>query len=433
MKVYLDMVGCRLNQSELERMARTFRALGHTLVDDPGQADVAVVNTCAVTHKAVADSRKLIRRLHRAGAKQVAVTGCWVTLEPEKAQALPGVRWVIPNPEKDHLVARVLGLPEAEFDLEPIEREPLPGLRLRTRAFIKVQDGCDLRCTFCITTIARGPSRSRPIEDVLADVRAALRGGAKEIVLTGVHLGAWGRDLDPPMHLRDLVRAILRRTEVPRLRLSSLEPWDLDEDFFALWEDPRLCRHLHLPLQSGSAPVLRRMARRTTPEAYARLVETARRLIPDVAITTDIIVGFPGETEQEFEESVAFVRNMNFAGGHVFTYSERPGTAAARMPNPVPMPVRKERNERMRAVLEESAARYRQRFLGRTLTVLWEATSTLGPQGWTLTGLTDNYLRVQAVAPRDLWNELTPVRLVRENGSGVLIGELVTSGLEIAK
>lgn len=426
MKVYLDTIGCRLNQSEIETFARQFRAAGHEIVADPREADLVVVNTCAVTQKAVADSRKLIRRLARQGRASIAVTGCWASLEPQAAQALPQVRWVVPNLEKDRLVATVLDLPQETFDLEPVEREPLPGLRLRTRAFIKVQDGCDLRCTFCITTVARGPSRSRAIDQVVADVQAALRGGAQEIVLTGVHLGAWGKDLDPPLHLKDLVATLLRRLPIPRLRLSSLEPWDLSEDFFELWEDPRLCRHLHLPLQSGSPTVLRRMARRTTPEAYARLLETARRYIPEVAITTDIIVGFPGETEREFEESLAFVRTMEFAGGHVFTYSERPGTAAARMPNPVPHRVRKERNARMRAVLEESATRYRRRFLGRTLTVLWEAASTLGPQGWTLTGLTDNYLRVRAMAPQNLWNRLTPVRLTHESTDGILLGQLLS-------
>ncbi len=423
MKVYLDTVGCRLNQAEIERMAREFRAAGHTLVAAPGEADLVVLNTCAVTQAAVADSRQKARQAARAGARAVVLTGCWATLEPQAAAALPAVTQVVPNPQKDHLVPQVLGLPPQAFDLEPIAREPLPGARLRTRAFIKVQDGCDNRCTFCVTTIARGPGRSRPVAEVLADVRAALRGGAQEVVLTGVHLGSWGQDLTPPRTLRHLVQAVLRETEVPRLRLSSLEPWDLDEAFFSLWEDPRLARHLHLPLQSGSAATLRRMARKITPEAFARLVETARRLIPDVAITTDVIVGFPGETEAEFAESLAFVREMAFAGGHVFTYSERPGTAAARMPNPVPHAVRKARNAQMRAVLEESARRYRQRFVGQTLTVLWESAAALGPQGWTLQGITDNYLRVRATAPRNLWNRLTPVRLLRVQ-DGLLEGQL---------
>lgn len=411
MRVYLDTVGCRLNQSEIETFARQFGALGYTLVASPEEADLAVINTCAVTAEAASDSRQKIRQAARAGAKEIAVTGCWSTLQPEAAAALPGVRHVIPNARKDRLVAEVLRLPEEVFDLEPLVRQPLPGARLRTRAFIKVQDGCDNRCTFCITTVARGPGRSRPVAEVLADVQGALMGGCQEIVLTGVHLGSWGQDFSPPLHLRHLVQAILRETDVPRLRLSSLEPWDLDEQFFALWEDSRLCRHLHLPLQSGCAATLRRMARKTTPESFAALVAAARALIPGVAITTDIIVGFPGETQAEFNESLEFVRAMKFAGGHVFTYSARPGTVAARMPNQVPHPIRKERNAQMRAVLAESAAAYQKAFLGHVLPVLWESAAALGPEGWRMSGLTDNYLRVSAYAPQHLWNRITPVRL----------------------
>ncbi len=424
MRIYLDQLGCRLNFSENYTLAGRLQAAGHQVVARPEDAQVIVLNTCAVTQAAVADSRQKARQAARAGAKRLVLTGCWATLEPQAAAELPRVAQVVPNLQKEHLVPQVLGLPPEAFDLEPVAREPLPGARLRTRAFIKVQDGCDNRCTFCVTTIARGPGRSRSEEEVLADIRAALRGGAQEIVLTGVHLGSWGKDLSPPRHLRDLVRLILRRTEVPRLRLSSLEPWDLDEAFFSLWEDPRLARHLHLPLQSGCAATLRRMARKTTPEAFARLVEAARRAIPEVAITTDIIVGFPGETEQEFAESLAFVEAMDFAGGHVFTYSERPGTAAATMPNQVPHAVRKARNARMRAVLEAAATRYRHRFLGRTLTVLWESALALGPEGWTLHGLTDNYLRVRAIAPANLWNRLTPVRLTQLHPEGHLEGQL---------
>ncbi len=425
MRIYLDTLGCRLNQAEIERLARYFRAAGHELVGDPAQADLAVLNTCAVTQKAVADSRQRARQLARAGAGALALTGCWVTLEPDAAAALPQVRWVVPNPEKDALAARVLDQPLEAFDLEPVAREPLPGLRLRTRAFIKVQDGCDNRCTFCITTVARGPGRSRAIDEVVADVRAALRGGAQEIVLTGVHLGSWGADLTPRRHLRHLVAELLERLDIPRLRLSSLEPWDLDAAFFDLWQDPRLARHLHLPLQSGSAATLRRMARKTTPPAFRALVEEAVARIPGVAITTDIIVGFPGESEAEFAESLAFVESLPLAGGHVFTYSERPGTAAARMPNPVPHGVRKERNARMRAVLAEAAAGYRARFVGRTLTVLWERATRLDADGlWVLEGLTDNYLRVRARAPQNLWNRLTPVRLLRVAEDGVLEGEI---------
>lgn len=417
MKVYLDTIGCRLNQSEIESMARQFRAAGHEIAAAPEEADLAVVNTCAVTSEAVSDSRQKIRHITRLGADEVVVTGCWATLQPGQAAALPGVKRVIGNQEKDTLVADLLDLPFANFDLEPIVREPLPGLHRRTRAFIKVQDGCDNACTFCITTVARGAGRSRPVGDVLMDIRAALAGGTKEIVLTGVHLGSWGRDFGS--HLRGLIRAILDETETPRLRLSSLEPWDLDAEFFSLWRDARLCRHVHLPLQSGSRSVLRRMARKTTPESFRELVAAARAVMPEVAVTTDVIAGFPGETEDEFAETLTFIQEMDFAGGHVFTYSSRPGTAAARMKNQIPMDVRKRRNAILREAFEHSARAYRTRFLGHTLPVLWESALENGPQGWRMSGLTDTYLRVAAHMSRPLWNEISLVRLEAVTADGV--------------
>jgi threonylcarbamoyladenosine tRNA methylthiotransferase MtaB len=411
MRIYLDTVGCRLNQSEIESMARQFRAAGHEIVASAEGADLAVVNTCTVTGEAASDSRAAVRRAKRLGAGEVVVTGCWATLEPQKAGELPGVRKIVPNPQKDSLVADLLCLPQDFIDLEPLARQPLPGLHGRTRAFIKVQDGCDNRCTFCITTVARGAGRSRPVDEVIADIQAALDGGTQEVVLTGVHLGSWGRDFDPPRHLSDLVAVLLSQTGVPRLRLSSLEPWDLQADFFALWSDPRLCRHLHLPLQSGSPTVLRRMARKTTPQKFSALVTTARAAIPDVAVTTDVIVGFPGETEAEFAETLEFVRRMDFAGGHVFTYSERPGTAAARMPDQVPHELRKQRNAVLRRAFDEAAEAYRRRFLGRRLPVLWEATDEYSEAGWRLEGLTDNYLRVTALAVQPRWNRIDVVTL----------------------
>lgn len=420
MKIYLDTIGCRLNQSEIETYARQFLATGHILVPDSAQADLTVVNTCSVTTAAAADSRKVIRRAARAGAGEVIATGCWATLEPGAAAALPGVSKVVTNIEKDGLVADTLQLSPEDIDVEPVVRVPVPGARLRTRAFIKVQDGCDNRCTFCITTIARGAGRSLSVQAVLADVQAALLGGAQEIVLTGVHLGSWGHDFDSPQTLKSLVVEILKSTDTPRLRLSSLEPWDLDQDFFSLWDNPRLARHLHLPLQSGSAATLRRMARKVTPESYAQLIQAARVVMPDVAITTDIIAGFPGEREKEFAESLDYVRQMAFADGHVFTYSERPNTAAATMPNSVPHSERKARNAQIRAVLEKSATAYRQSFVGQQRSVLWENVTKLGAQRWTLNGLTDNYLRVIAEAPRDLWNQITPVMLTERNEHGLL-------------
>jgi threonylcarbamoyladenosine tRNA methylthiotransferase MtaB len=278
MKVYLDSIGCRLNQSEIESIACQFRIAGHEIVAKAEMADLAVVNTCAVTNEAASDSRGKIRQIARAGVGQIIPTGCWTTLQPREAAVLPNVACVVSNDRKDYLVQDILFPTQEKFDVEPLARLPLPGLRKRTRAFIKVQDGCDNHCTFCITTVARGRSRSRSVAEVIQDVRYALRGGTKEIVLTGVHLGAWGQDFDG--HLRKLIAAILRITDIPRMRLSSLEPWDLNADFFSLWEDKRLMPHLHLPLQSGCSATLRRMARKTTPSSFRELVSVVCGVIP---------------------------------------------------------------------------------------------------------------------------------------------------------
>ena len=422
MKIYLDTIGCRLNQAEIETMARQFRGAGHEIVALAELADMAVVNTCAVTNDAASVSRGKIRQIARAGVDEIVATGCWATLQPQQVSDLPNVFRVIHNDHKDHLVADVLDLPQHTFDLEPISRVPLPGLHRRTRAFIKVQDGCDNHCTFCVTTVARGEGRSRPMAEVIQDIQSALDGGAKEIVLTGVHLGSWGYDFH--MHLKELIKTILRETDVPRLRLSSLEPWDLDEDFFLLWDDSRLMPHLHLPLQSGCESTLRRMARKTTPDSFRALAAAARDTIPNVAITTDIIAGFPGETEDEFAESLAFVQEMNFSGGHVFTYSPRPGTGAARMKGQVRPEIRKRRNHILRDALEESEKSYREKFVGEKASVLWESTSEMGESGWQMEGLTENYLRVRSFAASPRWNELDDVRLIGLADNGI-VGEII--------
>lgn len=420
MKIFLDSVGCRLNQSEIETYARQFRAAGHTLVEKAEQAELVVINTCTVTSAAASDSRQKIRRVVREGAKEAVVTGCWSTLAPAEAAALPGVRLVVPNEQKDRLVSQVLQMEPEVFEREFIVREPIPGIRLRTRAFIKVQDGCDNRCTFCITSLARGAARSRSVKEILIDIQAAVTGGVQEVVLTGVHLGSWGHDFSTPQHLSFLIKTILAETDVPRLRLSSLEPWDLEADFFSLWQDPRLCRHLHLPLQSGSAATLRRMARKTTPHSFANLVNFARSSCPDIAITTDIISGFPGETQVEFEETLDFIARMQFAGGHVFPYSPRLGTAAAKMPGQVPYAVRKTRGAQLMELLNNSAEHYQRRFLGQVLPTLWESAEAVGPEGWQVSGLTDNYLRVHAQTPQHMWNRISSVHLSNYTKAGLL-------------
>jgi threonylcarbamoyladenosine tRNA methylthiotransferase MtaB len=293
-----------------------------------------------------------------------------------------------------------------------------------TRAFVKVQDGCDNRCTFCIVTVARGVSRSRPVAEVVAEINRLVALGYQEAVLSGVHLGSYGHDSGDRRGLQHLVRAILAETDLPRLRLSSLEPWDLDASFFELWQDERLLPHLHLPLQSGCDATLRRMARRTNQAQFSQLVEAARAAIPDLSITTDIIVGFPGETEAEFAESIAFVEQMAFAKLHIFRFSRRAGTAAATMRGQVPAPVMQERSQRMHILNAELERAFRQKFVGRTMPVLWESHEPYG-FGAQWSGLTGNYVRVVThTSPEiNLRNQVIDTKLL-ETAPAVLLGQL---------
>lgn len=411
MNVFFDTIGCRLNQSEIEIMASQFRRAGHTVVGDASNADLVIVNTCAVTSAAASDSRQKIRQAANKGAGQIIATGCWATLEPQVALTLPGVENVVLNENKEHLVSDYLKVTPLIFDLEPLAREPLPGDHQRTRAFIKVQDGCDNFCTFCITKVARGKGVSRPTNEILKDIESALNGDVKEIVLTGVHLGSWGKDFSQKQHLRDLIETILKVTSVQRLRLSSLEPWGLGESFFSLWEDQRLCPHLHLPLQSGSAEILKRMARKTTPEKFMRIVEDARAVVPEIAITTDMIVGFPGETDELFAESMEFVKAINFSAGHIFPFSPRPGTAAAKYQEQIPGMIKKRRSAAMRAIFAEMTHLYQSSYIGKEVDVLWENGELQSDGNWRMKGLTGNYLRIATKDKDNLVNQIHQVKI----------------------
>ncbi|MFQ6100523.1 MAG: tRNA (N(6)-L-threonylcarbamoyladenosine(37)-C(2))-methylthiotransferase MtaB [Anaerolineae bacterium] len=418
MNVHLQSLGCRLNQSEVATLAHRFVAAGHAIVDDPVQADLCVVNTCAVTAEAERKSRRCVRTLARANHQaRIAVVGCYATLAHQQCTDLPGVAWVVPNAEKERVGEMV-----APDSLTP---SPTPGgggrgASPRTRAFVKAQDGCDNRCTYCIVRLLRGPARSRSLADVVAEVQALAETGCQEAVLTGVNLGSYGRDLGISDGLHALITNLLDHTDLPRLRLSSLEPWDLDETFFSLWENPRLCRQLHLPLQAGCDETLHRMGRRITAAEFARLVEAARAVIPDLAVTSDVIVGFPGEDETAFRASYDFVAAMEFARLHVFPYSPRPGTAAARLPDRVDRAVRRARAHTMRELGAEQALRFGQRFVGREVVVLWEQRQRDGL--WT--GLTDNYLRVVTHAEGDLHNQLTLTQLTAAQ-NGYLVGRVI--------
>lgn len=430
MRIRLDSIGCRLNISEIEAMGRQFVSAGHRLVGPGEAADLYVFNTCAVTHVAARRSRQVVRQMrrHNPNAK-VVVTGCYAELEPETIANL-GADWVVGNDAKDtlpQLLAERGWLTDAD-PIPAIDAASFITLEesgpMHTRAFIKVQDGCDNRCTFCIVTIARGAGRSRSIADVVAEVQRLVGLGYQEAVLSGVHLGSFGHDRPKSGGLKALVEAILADTDMPRLRLSSLEPWDLAPDFFEAWRNPRLLPHLHLPLQSGSDEILRRMARRTSQEEFAALLESARAAIPDVSITTDVIVGFPGESEAEFAASYDFVEQMAFAKLHIFRFSAREGTTAAKMRGQIPSKVVQGRSQKLHALNADLEDTFRRRFVGRSLPVLWESSEPYGfGQQWS--GLTGNYLRVvtQTANGVDLRNQVIETQL-GDTVPGALVGAL---------
>tara|TARA_B100000586_G_scaffold140945_1_gene102093 strand:- start:991 stop:2295 length:1305 start_codon:yes stop_codon:yes gene_type:complete len=422
-----------LNIGEAEHLARVLAVSGHRIVGPGEAADLMVLNTCAVTHVAARKSRKLIRHWRRVNpTAAIIVTGCYAELSPDEVAAL-GADFVIGNQYKDELPSV---LEEAGFlndtqvlpspDAFPIQSDAALGGNWngRTRAFVKVQDGCDNRCTFCIVSVARGSSRSIAVGEIVAEIRDLVQAGYREAVLSGVHLGSYGHDQNSQEGLLGLVRSILHETTIARLRLSSLEPWDLRPEFFSLWEEePRLLPHVHLPLQSGCDDTLRRMARRTDQTSFRTLVRQAREAVPELSITTDIIVGFPGESDMEFETSFSFVEEMKFSKLHVFRYSPREGTVAAMMPGQVLPRIVQERSNRMQALGAVYEADFKARFIGRTVPVLWESAEPR-PECVRWSGLTGNYIRVVAETGKDidLTNKVTETTLVREL-PGAVLGE----------
>jgi threonylcarbamoyladenosine tRNA methylthiotransferase MtaB len=418
-RVYFTNLGCKLNQAEIERFARDFLAAGHQVVGSPGEADLHVVNSCTVTRTAARSSRKAAGRGRRPGLRTV-LTGCYAS-DPTSAARLAGVDLVVPNAEKDRLLERVqAAFPEMERENPevPVPYVPLPFGN--TRALLKVEDGCNMRCAFCIIPQTRGRQRSRPPAEVVAEARSLAAAGYREIVVTGVQISAYRWE---GHGLGELVRDLLRESGAPRLRLTSIAPWDLDDRLLDLWSDRRLCRHLHLSLQSGATATLRRMRRPYTAESYARLLERVRAAVPGVAVTTDVIAGFPGETAAEFAASLAFVAAAGFAKVHAFPFSPRPGTEAADLPGPVhPVEIR-ERMDRMLAAAAQAEAEFCRAALGRRETVLWER-----PRDGMGQGLTDNYIRVLSPQGAALWNRFSEVELMDLVADGVS-GRVTTTEL----
>lgn len=435
-RIAFTTLGCKVNQADTDEWVRGFRDLGYEIVDFDDVADAYVVNTCTVTHVADRKSRQLLRQARRTSpAALVVAAGCYASVAPQELAKMAEVDLVVGGSEKDRLVEMVHdaleGADERPYETLAGDVHLAAG---RTRGFVKISDGCNKFCAFCIVPYARGRERSVPFDVVVSRVDALARAGLREIVLTAVHMGTYGRDLGDGSTLRRLVERILSTTPVERLRLSSIEPEDFDDGLLDLWPNSRLCRHFHLALDSGCDATLQRMRRRYDTATYAALVDRIRRAVPDVAITTDVMVGFPGETEAEFAESYAFVQQMGFAGIHVFPYSARRHTVGSRLPNQVHPEAKRERTTAMLALAEQSASRFRAGLLGQHTRVLVESEVTLHDReatsaaGGVWEGLTDNYVRVFVQAPAgsavSLSNTFAETLLQRPHPNG-LWGEIV--------
>jgi threonylcarbamoyladenosine tRNA methylthiotransferase MtaB len=415
--VALDSLGCKLNQAEIQQLARQLEAAGYRLVAPSEKADIYILNTCSVTHVADSKSRHLLRlaKRHNPAARLVAI-GCYAHRAPKELAQIEGVELVLGNDRKMNLLG-LLG-----DNVTPLRSDgPAVSWREsgRTRAFLKIQNGCKNFCAYCIVPLVRSKEENVPPEKVTALVKGLVAQGYREVVLTGTEIGAYnGKGID----LEGLIRRILADTPVPRLRLSSLQPHQISPSLIGLMQDTRLCPHFHLSLQSGSGAVLQRMKRRYTADDYRRTVALIRANVPEAAITTDVIVGFPGETEAEFRETADFCRKIKFARIHVFPFSPRPGTAAATMPRQIAAAVKKERAQTMLTLAKESALDFKQRSLGKTMAVLWEKES-----GGLWSGLTGNYIKVYLKSREDLTNKIQPVKLVKIYRDGVW-GEILSKG-----
>jgi len=425
MKIHLKTLGCRLNEAELESWAEAFQSKGHRLTDDSEHADLLVINTCAVTQEAVKKSRQIIRRTHRNNPMaKLVVSGCYASLDEKIQHDIPGIDLVINNQQKDQLVDITLN--ELNFDAMPaLSAEPGESSifkRGRNRAFIKIQDGCRYRCSFCIVTVARGNERSRTEANIIKDINQFHQQGIQEVVLTGVHVGGYGSELDSSLY--QLINSILSNTEIPRIRLGSVEPWDLPEEFFSLFSNTRLMPHLHLPLQSGCDSVLKRMARRCKTNDFKKLIQQARNEIPNFNLTTDIIVGFPGETEEEWQESFRFIEEIEFSHIHIFTYSKREGTKAATLENQIDIAVKKERSKQLHVLSKAMRQTFLLKQMGQKHSVLWETRNE--NKAWT--GYTENFTRVELKHEHTLKleNQISNIKISRvTENTGHCVAEFI--------
>ena len=410
--------GCKLNQADSQTLAREFREAGYQLVHPSAQADVVVLNTCTVTATADSKARQFLRAARRRNPDAVVVaTGCYAQRAPAELEDLPGVSLVIGNTGKQSLLESVQqSIPQADAPPAPMQEDLREAIG-RTRAMVKIQEGCDQVCAYCIVPKVRGRERSIPPEDIVSQINRHSAEGIREVALTGTQLGSYGFDLEG-MTLVGLLQLILAETRVERLRVSSLQAHEITEDLLGLWRNSRLMPHFHIPLQSGCDTTLRAMRRRYDTDRFATAVESVRSLYPFAGVTTDIIVGFPGESAADFSESIDFVRAMRFSDIHAFPYSPRPGTSAVYLGGHVHEEDKRARMGEMLSLSAESRLDFRQSQLGSLRSVLWEKVS--GSSGrWT--GLTDNYLRVRTASDSSLSNRITGARLQALDGDWVTV------------
>lgn len=420
-------LGCKVNQYDTDSVVTQFLDAGYSVVDFDEAADVYLINTCTVTNLGDRKSRQMIRRAHKKNPNaKVVVMGCLAQTTPDDVAALEGVTLIVGTNGRTGIVREIEELETGEqkslvediFEISDFEDIPSLDFSGRTRATLKIQDGCDQFCTYCRVPFARGPSRSRPLSSVLEQAEQIVALGYKEIVLTGIHLGLYGADLNPPLTLAEVSEQVANTKGLLRLRVSSVDPHEITDELIELVAThPVLCRHMHIPLQSGSDAVLRRMRRNYPSAQFRTIVDKLRRRIPKIAITTDIMVGFPGETEEHFLETMNLTRDVAFSKIHVFQYSKRAGTKAASFPDQIPSNEKEDRSRRLIHLGEALAERFHSSFIGQNVDVLVEQV-----QEDQAIGHTDNYVKVVFPVPAtvDLIGRVVPVRVVKADTTGVL-------------
>lgn len=417
--VRLETHGCKLNQADTQVLAREFVEAGYSLASQGEPADVYVLNTCTVTHVADRKARQAVRAAKRRNPNSVVVaTGCYAERAPDDLRVMPEVDFVVGNPDKDSLVAMLEEASEGPDTACAIGDDSAlqPLLRMRSRAMIKIQEGCDQVCAYCIVPKVRGRERSIPLQEIVDTANSYADAGCQEIVLTGTQLGSYGFDL-PGVDIASLVGRLLEETELPRIRISSLQPQDISDELLDLWTDGRLCPHFHVPLQSGSDSVLARMRRRYQVSEFLETVGRIRCAVPDVAITADVIVGFPSESETDFRGTIDTCTEAELASVHYFPYSVRPGTSAAHFGGQIDPRTKSERVAEIGIAAKDLSNRFKSRFLGHSREVLWER--PIGGQrncNQVWSGLTDNYIRVRTSDATDLANRIVTSRLTSIDG-----------------